>query len=811
MLQALPFLRLLLLCALLAPTAHATTYYISPTGNDANDGLSPATAWRTFAKINNSYVGGPAPFIQAGDRILIEAGSTLTLTDGLKLWQGMGGPDWVMGNADDAPTGNVLGGPGDPANPIVISTYPLDGAPATLTVSSISSYGFDLYNIQGVEIRNLSLTGPGNQTSTKIGIFFYDDDVFGPTDATARHIEIRNVSVSQFRQGALIQTNDHRPLSRVRVEDSTFHANADNGLSTYAQIGQKPITDLAIRRVVAHGNVGRSGLTTPTGSGIVLSGATGGLIEHCIAYNNGINNTNFAGPVGIWMYECADSVIQFCESYDNKTSAGDGGGFDIDGGCTNSVIQYCYSHNNDGADYLMAQYQGATPFSGNVIPYNISRNDSRRNSYGGLMVWGHTSTGVGVNNSAFYGNTVYMTARSGFTVRGLRAFDNFTNIKVFNNLYHLASGTPAFVQQSTTYTTLAAWRTATGNERLNSTDYGLFADPLLYSPATAGVIGDTTRLDTLTHFRPRPGSPAFTAGLAPATVYGYTAPTRDYYGDPVASGTPAALGAAEPLTNLVANPGFESGVTSWDDWGNSVASASAAFVGSQGLRTGTAAGGRCQDITGLVPGQTYHLHAFARLSATGALGWVGLTFQHASGPDTVISFELTSTAWTPYARTFTAPAAFTRAYVWVWKEAGTNTLDLDEVALATVTAPATYDHWRSATIPLSILSPAQQLPTADPDADGLPNLLEYAFGTLPDSAASRPNLESQISNLRLQISFPRARPELTYEVLASNDLATWSVIATNPGTLGQQVTFTDPATLDMQYPRRFLRLRVTQP
>jgi hypothetical protein len=105
---------------------------------------------------------------------------------------------------------------------------------------------------------------------------------------------------------------------------------------------------------------------------------------------------------------------------------------------------------------------------------------------------------------------------------------------------------------------------------------------------------------------------------------------------------------------------------------------------------------------------------------------------------------------------------------------------------------------------------AEPAPDADPDGDGLPNLLEYALGTDPRSSGS---LHLPATSLTpslphsLQLTFLRARAELTYQVLASSDLASWSVIATNPGQVGESVTVIDPVSAA---PRRFLRLRVSQ-
>ena len=107
---------------------------------------------------------------------------------------------------------------------------------------------------------------------------------------------------------------------------------------------------------------------------------------------------------------------------------------------------------------------------------------------------------------------------------------------------------------------------------------------------------------------------------------------------------------------------------------------------------------------------------------------------------------------------------------------------------------------------------------ADPDADSLPNLLEYAFGSSPTSPASSAALAVSLLSApssKLALTFLRARSDLTYTVEASSTLApdSWSTLATNPGTVSPTVPVivADTVSLTPASPLRFLRLRVTAP
>lgn len=109
----------------------------------------------------------------------------------------------------------------------------------------------------------------------------------------------------------------------------------------------------------------------------------------------------------------------------------------------------------------------------------------------------------------------------------------------------------------------------------------------------------------------------------------------------------------------------------------------------------------------------------------------------------------------------------------------------------------------------------------DADGDGFSNLAEYALGTTPVAATSRPNLPLTITGNGtgqfLQITFDRiADPALTYRVEGSNSLAagSWSPVwqSTGASNVAGPVTVTDPVEVSgTSPPQRFLRLNITRP
>ncbi|MBA3790210.1 MAG: right-handed parallel beta-helix repeat-containing protein, partial [Rubrobacter sp.] len=362
-----------------AADAAGTTYYLNTAGDDSNSGTSESSPWATMEKVS-------ALNLAPGDRVLLKGGQTFA--GSLRL------------GAEDAGTAE---------SPVVVGSYGEGRAAIRAGVGK----GISVYNAGGVEVRNLEVVGAGYAAGNReSGIEFYTD--LGDATKLA-HILVENVEASGFGNsgvllGAWPQDGTKSGFTDVRIVNVSAHDNADAGIQTYGYSSPTATgwahANVYVGHCLAYANKGIANKGTNSGSGIVLGDVSGGTIERSVAHHNGENNNyNGGGPIGIWIWDSNRVTIQHNESYSNKTRTIDGGGFDLDGGVTNSVMQYNYSHDNAGAGYLLYQYDGARPFHGNVVRYNISQNDGRAN-LGGIHAGG------GVADSEIYNNTVYIGPRA---------------------------------------------------------------------------------------------------------------------------------------------------------------------------------------------------------------------------------------------------------------------------------------------------------------------------------------------------------------------------------------------------------------
>jgi hypothetical protein len=135
------------------------------------------------------------------------------------------------------------------------------------------------------------------------------------------------------------------------------------------------------------------------------------------------------------------------------------------------------------------------------------------------------------------------------------------------------------------------------------------------------------------------------------------------------------------------------------------------------------------------------------------------------------------------------------------------------------TPASSYSAWRSARFGADAANDAISGPLADPDAAGLTNFQRFAHNLPARGPVPAPvthGTTSAAGQNYLTLTFDRLAnaPGLIYTVEASTDLRTWAPVPGLSYTAGTptRITAQDPVPLDATTtPRRFLRLRVTQP
>lgn len=401
----MPALRATLLLALLLvarPAPAAADYHIDPAGDDAGDG-SLRSPWRTLARVNRCK-------LQPGDRVLLRGGATFA------------GP--LLLDADDA---------GTPEKPVVVGSHGVGRA----TVEAGSGYAVRVENAGGVEVRDLVCVGRDRVTNRGAGVAFVNT-LAGA--ARLKHVRVRNVEARHFGRrvpepgtspeglqlpegaGILVAGGpadrsksgyDDVLIADCVCADNAYYGVLVTGAWDAAAKGYAN-ANVRIERCVAHDNPGDPRYReNHSGSGIFLEDCDGGLIDRCVAYENGaLCKDAPGGPCGIWTAVANRVTIQYCESFGNRTQAADGDGFDLDGGCTNCVLQCNYAHDNDGAGILVYTYKGAPHRDrDNVVRWNICENNSvRLHAYGGISVG---NDGAGMAGVQVYENTVIVSRREG--------------------------------------------------------------------------------------------------------------------------------------------------------------------------------------------------------------------------------------------------------------------------------------------------------------------------------------------------------------------------------------------------------------
>jgi hypothetical protein len=519
-----------------ASLTQARDYYLSPFGKDDNHG-SERFPWRTTARLNASG-------IRPGDAVYLQGGAVFS-------------------------GGLMIHGVSSADSSLIITSYGKGRA----VIDAGDSSGVTVRNFGNVIIRDLEVIGRERMANNGFGVQVVNDL---PDAPRLSNVRIENVIAHGFKwagiyvggvptnlPGFSAQPECRHGFKNVVIENCSAFDNVYYGIyvsapwSQFAKLNDYGNADVTIRDCSAYDNPGDPTFTeNHSGSGIMLDDCDGGLIEYCVACRNGaLNAGQNGGPIGIWTHTSTRVIIQYCESFSNRTGgAADGGGFDFDGGVSHSVMQYCYSHDNDGAGILVWEWGGVRQLEQDTLRFCISENDGRKHGYGAVHIG---TSWKPVRDIVVYNNTLLMSAApsdhqrvawvGGKTNEHIFFYNNLLlsqngvplveiepmqkNVKFIGNGYWAADDF-LFKENGNTFSTLAAWRKATGEETINGKDAGVIAEPRFAKFGVNEIIGSPRWLHELKSYRLPTDSPFCGTG-ADLRELGITLPVMDFWGKTV--------------------------------------------------------------------------------------------------------------------------------------------------------------------------------------------------------------------------------------------------------------------------------------
>ena len=479
-------------------------YLDSVNGNDANAGTSADSAWKTLKRLEAETIASNTKILLTGGGVF--EGTVAIRSKGGKL-SGIEITSYGQGRAE------IRAGTGD---------------------------GVFVQGAADVRITNLNLVGVGRKEGNHQGRGVHLRHVTGAV--------VDNVEASGFQRAGI----EPRRSKNVRI--TGFYAH-DNG---HAGISASSTRNLYIGRCRTINNPGDPNIKkNHSGNGIVISGCADVLVEHCESAENGWDQWvggQGNGPVGIWCHDSERVIIQYCVAHHNKSTSGDGGGFDFDGGTSDSILQYNYTYENQSSGMLLWEYGSYKKLTRNTIRYNVFIHDGEAGIRFGKS-GGHDVTDIEIYHNLVVSKGVPCV---------LKQSSGVSNINIRNNILIRSGGgelvkgeegvryegncywTPDGKFSAAGHSSLEAWAAATGQETVSGKVVGLFADPKLASPI--GTVAPVTNLDDLSRLNAyalSPGSPLVDRGLDLKAVFKIDPGSRDFFGNSAPAGTAPDIGAHE--------------------------------------------------------------------------------------------------------------------------------------------------------------------------------------------------------------------------------------------------------------------------
>lgn len=500
------------------------TYYVSATaGNDNNDGLSSATAWRTVDKVNAlPLVPGDSIRFQSGD---IFKGK-LTIID--------------EGGEVDLPV--TLSSYGEGAQPI------LDGDGYLSTIHMVNSGYLHFYDL---EIKNDGGPAkPGDPDHLRYGMYientFVDGTIF-------KHFHLNNLTFKNIYPTVEVTDDDNTGVNAHAIITSGSWGDNINPTRFKDMLVQncfftrtarhaaffKAIDNLVIRNNLFE-HVGGAGM-------VIGNNCTNILVEHNVTNHTGSKiDARMAGRgSGIWCFHSKNLTVQH-NKFMYASGIHDSYGMHIDIGNKNVVYQYNYSEGNEGG---FVEILGANVNVG--YRYNLSVGDGwrKRGNRFGQIFWlagwsGDPANPIGSDSIFVYNNSIYVRDS---IAPGIWIEEVSKNARIYNNIIYVPNEFGPVVIKNQKDLNDFDFNIWFGNIPIQDEDGDLYRGPNAMTADPKYMASIVTDADGFILQEESPaigtGKLIFDAGVAHPYDYFHNNGGKDYYGNQVFPDAQPNIGA----------------------------------------------------------------------------------------------------------------------------------------------------------------------------------------------------------------------------------------------------------------------------
>ena len=487
------------------------TYYVSSSaGSDSNNGTSTLTPFATFAHVEGVAV--------QGDTVLLKCGDTWT-----------------------TPYTSTVG--------ITLSYYGSTGLGLpTIALQSGVYTAITCTNCGGYSVNGLNIVGAGYVFAAHAQLVLFANT----NNGAYSNISITNCTLSNGQCGITAYATGTGTLTNINIQGNQLTNFAGFGIFTDLLSSQSYINVTVKNNIVT--NCTGYNSTSNICMGIYVGGANGGTVSGNLVSQIGQQyiNTGGGGPTGIGIENCTGVTVKNNVSHDiftDHSNPVDGHCYDLDLTNTNCTFTGNFGYNSDGPGILLY-----TTDNGNSVSFNTFVNCAR------IFNGGITGLNTGAVN--VFNNTVVQQTGT-FPAIYIDSTGDTAGKAFYNNLLITPSGTPTVkVPTSTTgfalqgnaylsgsgfsatyngtnYTSLASWRTATGQET-GTHGYSLTSNPCLAPSPVPAVT--PSNFDLVWAYGLKSGSSLLQGGLNLASLYSITLPATDLVGEAI-TGSTLSVGA----------------------------------------------------------------------------------------------------------------------------------------------------------------------------------------------------------------------------------------------------------------------------